>query len=209
MNLNTCYYHPNLPASIVCNRCGRRICDSCRKPYSGLILCPLCYNTVPVAPSGVPLAPNAAPVSPPTGMPAPPPGTVAPTPIPVSSFGGIKPSGWYGPYVQGPKFAWLPSLLIISAAALIIANAASLISPSFAAWWNTIIPWNASLGSFSFILGIVLGLVLLGTVVMVYLKYKVLAAFVIFPTALVSIFIGGGFILGAILGVLAGILLIL
>jgi hypothetical protein len=58
-------------------------------------------------------------------------------------------------------------------------------------------------------LGIVLGLVLLGTVVMVYLKYKVLAAFVIFPTALVSIFIGGGFILGAILGVLAGILLIL
>jgi len=51
--------------------------------------------------------------------------------------------------------------------------------------------------------------VLLGTVVMVYLKYKVLAAFVIFPTALVSIFIGGGFILGAILGVLAGILLIL
>jgi len=125
----------------------------------------------------------------------------------------MTPAGWYGPYVQKApllvRFSWISSVLVVFASGLIIANGVSLVSPSFAAWWNTIIPWNASLGSVSIILGIILGVVLLVAVVMIFLKYKVLAAFVIFPTALVSIFIGGGFILGAILGVLAGILLIL
>ncbi len=206
MNLNTCYYHPNLPASIVCNRCGRRICDSCRKPYNGLTLCPSCYHTVPVSIPGAPVAPNAPPVAPPAAAPT-------PASIPVSSYGGMTPPGWYGPYVQKAplltRFSWIPSILVIFASGLIIANGLALTSPSFAAWWNAIIPWNASLGSVSIILGVILGVVLLVAVVMIFLKYKVLSAFVIFPTALVSIFIGGGFILGAILGVLAGILLIL
>jgi len=206
MTLNTCYYHPNLPASIVCNRCGRRICDSCRKPYNGLTLCPSCYHTVPVSPQGAPVVPNAAPVAPPAAAPT-------PAPIPVSSYGGMTPPGWYGPYVQKAplltRLSWIPSVLVVFASGLIIANGLALTSPSFAAWWNTIIPWNASLGSVSIILGVILGVVLLVAVVMIFLKYKVLSAFVIFPTALVSIFIGGGFILGTILGVLAGILLIL
>src|SRR5208282_3634348 len=199
MNLNTCYYHPNLPASIVCNRCGRRICDSCRKPYNGLTLCPICYQTIPVSTP-------AAPVAPPIAAPS-------PAPIPASSFGGMTPPGWYGPYAPkttlSMRFPMISSVLVVIASGLIIANGLALTSPSFATWWNTIIPWNASLGSVSIILGIILGVVLLVAVVMIFLKYKVLSAFVIFPTALVSIFIGGGFILGAILGVLAGILLIL
>ncbi len=37
-----CYYHPNLPAVYVCNRCGRPICRDCAKPYSDLVLCPQC-----------------------------------------------------------------------------------------------------------------------------------------------------------------------
>jgi hypothetical protein len=44
---------------------------------------------------------------------------------------------------------------------------------------------------------------------MMFLKFRVLAAFIIFPTAIVSLFIGGGFILGGILAVLGGILLLL
>ncbi|HYW00118.1 MAG TPA: hypothetical protein VE862_01540 [Candidatus Acidoferrum sp.] len=208
MNPNTCYYHPNLPASIVCNRCGRRICDSCRTPYNGLTLCPACYHTVPVSTQGASVAPNVAPVAPMAGTPP------TPAPIPVGSYGGMTtPGTWYGPYVPKTpllmRFSWISSVLVVFASGLIIANGLALTSPSFAAWWNTIIPWNASLGSVSIILGVILGVVLLVAVVMIFLKYKVLSAFVIFPTALVSIFIGGGFILGAILGVLAGILLIL
>ena len=44
---------------------------------------------------------------------------------------------------------------------------------------------------------------------MVFLKFRILAAFVIFPTAILSFFIGGGFVLGIILAVLGGILLLL
>lgn len=104
---------------------------------------------------------------------------------------------------------WIPAALVAIAGGLIIANSVALLSPGFAAFWGSIIPWLTSLGAFSFILGIVLGLVLLGSVIMIYLRFKVLSAFVIFPAALVSILVGGGFLLGTILAVLAGILLLL
>jgi hypothetical protein len=92
---------------------------------------------------------------------------------------------------------------------LIIINAAALLSPGFWVLWVGFVPWVAFLGSFAFILGIMLGLVLLGALVMLLLGFRVLAAFVIFPTAIVSLFIGGGFIAGLLLGVLAGLLLII
>ena len=38
-----CYYHPNLPAVYVCNRCGRAICRDDSKAYMDLVLCPQCY----------------------------------------------------------------------------------------------------------------------------------------------------------------------
>jgi hypothetical protein len=44
---------------------------------------------------------------------------------------------------------------------------------------------------------------------MMFLRFRILAAFIIFPTAIVSLFIGGGFIIGAVLAVLAGILLLI
>jgi hypothetical protein len=75
--------------------------------------------------------------------------------------------------------------------------------------WTGYLPWVAFLGNFSFILGVMLGLILLGAVVLMVLNFRVMSAFVIFPTAIVSFFIGGGFIIGAILAVLAGIILIL
>jgi hypothetical protein len=95
------------------------------------------------------------------------------------------------------------------AAALIFTNGAALLSPAFFAVWGSYLPWLASLGSIGFILGIMLGLVLLGALVLIMLGFRVMAAFVIFPTALVSLLIGGGFVIGAVLAVIAGILLLL
>jgi uncharacterized membrane protein len=51
--------------------------------------------------------------------------------------------------------------------------------------------------------------VLAGALVMIFLGFRILAAFIIFPTAVVSFFIGGGFIVGAIIAVIAGILLLM
>lgn len=42
--IGMCYYHPDLPAVYVCNRCGRPICRDCAKAYVGLMLCPQCYS---------------------------------------------------------------------------------------------------------------------------------------------------------------------
>ncbi len=39
----TCYYHPDLPSSFVCSRCGRSICSGCNKQYGVLNFCPECY----------------------------------------------------------------------------------------------------------------------------------------------------------------------
>jgi hypothetical protein len=89
-----------------------------------------------------------------------------------------------------------------------MANAVALLSPGFFAMWGAFLPWVPALGPFNFILGIILGLILFGAVVMIFLKFRVLAAFMIFPTAVLSLFIGGGFFAGAILGIAAGILLL-
>jgi len=41
-----CYYHPNIPASYICARCGRPVCKYCASYYNGLVLCPECYEKV-------------------------------------------------------------------------------------------------------------------------------------------------------------------
>ena len=200
MSLNSCFYHPNLPAMLVCYRCGRKICVSCSKQYNGLTLCPNCYHTAPAP------VPAAAPVAP-TPMP------VGATPAAIS--GPIKPTGWYGPFPgKVPllvRMWWLPAAIVVFAAGLIFVNAAALLSPGFVPWsiaWIT--PWITPATVYlDFILGIILGLVLVGALVMMLLKFRILAAFLIFPTAILSLFVGGGFILGALLALLAGILLLL
>lgn len=136
---------------------------------------------------------------------------VAPMNAPMNASGpGMQP-GWYGPYPHLPllmRLWWLPALTVAIAAALIIANGIALLDAGFFAYWSTLLPWISALGSFSFILGIVLGLVLFGSIVMMFMKYRIIAAFIILPTAIISLFIGGGFFLGAILAVLVGILLL-
>jgi len=107
------------------------------------------------------------------------------------------------------RYSLLVVLLLTVASALIWANAWALLSPSFFVFWVGFFPWVAQLGSFNFILGVVLGLVIEGAVLLYMLGFKVLAAFMVFPAAIVSLFIGGGFIVGLILAVLTGIYMIM
>lgn len=39
----SCYYHPELPSSVVCSRCGRSICAGCARQYGMLSFCTECY----------------------------------------------------------------------------------------------------------------------------------------------------------------------
>ena len=70
-----CYYHPNLPAVYVCNRCGRSICRDDSKAYMDLVLCPQCYQGVVPMVAQQPPAPAYQPPAyqPPAYQPAPPP----------------------------------------------------------------------------------------------------------------------------------------
>lgn len=187
----TCYYHHDLPAAYICNRCGRAICHADVKPHMDLILCPECYHNVSpgLAPPGpMPVGPMAAGHGPQFGLP-----------------------GFFAmpfPFRFGSAFRW--SYVIAAAAGvLIILNAAALLSPAFFAFWSSLFPWVGMLGSFGFILGIVLGILVLGAVLVMIVGHRMFGVFVIFPAAIVSLLIGGGFLAGLVLGVLAAILAIL
>jgi len=189
---------------MVCLRCGRRICASCSKPYGELALCPTCYHATVMNQAPVPAAPpvQVAPAAPtlyaqgvPQGVPQ----------------GGVV----YGPYPMKPpvirRYSLLAVLLLTAVSILIFANAEALLWPSFFSAWVPFFPWITSLGppfNFGFILGVVLSLVIMGAIFLYMLGFRVLAAFMIFPAAILSLFIGGGFVVGLILGVLTGIFMI-
>jgi len=54
--VGSCYYHPNLPATFTCGRCGRPICRTCAKPRGDMVFCPECDAKFPApsAPSSLP-----------------------------------------------------------------------------------------------------------------------------------------------------------
>jgi hypothetical protein len=127
--------------------------------------------------------------------------------------GRVLPSGGvlYGPYLRPPllvRFWWLPAALFLVAAMLILINGAALLSPVFFAAWVGIFPWIGPIGFFGFILGAILGLIILGGLVLFFLGFRVLAAFLVFPAAIASLFIGGGFLAGVMVGVLASLLIV-
>jgi hypothetical protein len=99
--------------------------------------------------------------------------------------------------------------LFFIAAAFILINAVALLSPVFLAGWALMFPWLATIGYFGFILGVILGLVILGGLVLFFLGFRILSAFLVFPTAIMSLFIGGGFLIGIIVGVLAALLVLI
>jgi len=116
-----------------------------------------------------------------------------------------------GPFPRPPfllKYWWMPAALFFIAAALIGVNAAALLSPVFFSAWASIFPWVIPIGYFGFILGMVLSLIIIGALALYFLGFRVLSAFLVFPAAIVSLFIGGGFLAGVMIGVLGALLVI-
>jgi len=74
------------------------------------------------------------------------------------------------------------------ASGLIFFNGIAQLSPGFFVIWTSFLRWVVSLGTFGFILGVILGLVLLGALVLIFLGFRVQAAFLIFPSALALVF---------------------
>jgi hypothetical protein len=126
----------------------------------------------------------------------------------------MMPSGGVvcGPFPHRPfllKYWWTPAVLFFVAAALIGLNAAALLSPIFFSAWASIFPWVIPIGYFSFILGVVLSLIIVGALALYFLGFRVLSAFLVFPSAILSLFIGGGFLAGVVIGVLGSLLVML
>jgi hypothetical protein len=192
-----CFYHPNLPAVYVCNRCGRAICRDDSKAYMDLVLCPQCYaGVVPMAPAPQPQAPAYGPAYGPQ-MPA------APAPIM-----GPFPTAFAAP---GPPRALWGFILSMIAGILIILNAAALLANSFYTLWIGVFFWIPVIDpsvthSLIFIIGAIIGLILVIGSVLMLLGYGTIGSVVVFPLAVLSLIIGGGFIAGFVLGVLGGIL---
>jgi hypothetical protein len=201
-----CYYHPNLPAVYVCNRCGRSICRDDSKAYMDLVLCPQCYQGV------VPMvaAPQAAPsMAPPMQMQqpmAPPMQMAQPMPPPMAAPAFVAPMPPL--YAPAPPRALWGFILAMIAGILVILNAAALLSPSFYALWTGVFFWLPAVGpaSLTFAIGAIIGLILVIGSILMLLGYGTIGSIVVFPLAVLSLLIGGGFVAGFVLGVLGGIL---
>jgi len=102
------------------------------------------------------------------------------------------------------------AVLSIVAGILIILNSAALLVPSFygpPVGWSSIFFWLPSLGqSYAFALGMIIGLVLILCAIVMVLGQGALADVVIFPFAVFSLIIGGGFVAGMVLGIVGGII---
>jgi hypothetical protein len=73
--------------------------------------------------------------------------------------------------------------------------------------WSSIFFWLPVIGpTYAFALGVFIGLTIILAAVIMILSSGVLADVIIFPFAIFSLIIGGGFIAGMIIGIIAGIL---
>jgi hypothetical protein len=133
----------------------------------------------------------------------------------------------YCPYCGRPQIAFPPSVrmippqrravaarkgrfgfvLTLLAGILVLLNAALMLAPSFYATWSSIFWWLPIIGpTYAFVLGAIIGLVLIMGSIMMILGQPAIADIIIFPFAVFSLIIGGGFIAGMILGIVGGIL---
>jgi hypothetical protein len=98
-------------------------------------------------------------------------------------------------------------LLALFAGILVILNSAALLAPGFYGFWSGVFFWLPSLGpSYGFIVGMIIGLVLILGAVVMLLGHGVLGDVIVFPFAIFSLIIGGGFVAGLVLGVVGGII---
>jgi hypothetical protein len=65
---------------------------------------------------------------------------------------------------------------------------------------------STATGTISFVIGAVIGLIIIVGSIMMILGYGTIGSIVIFPMAVLSLIIGGGFIAGFVLGIIGGIM---
>jgi hypothetical protein len=106
-----------------------------------------------------------------------------------------------------PRALW-GFILSVIAGILVILNAAALLAPAFYATWTGVFFWLPALGpaSLAFAIGVIIGLILVIGSILMLLGYGTIGSIVVFPLAVLSLIIGGGFVAGFVLGVLGGIL---
>jgi hypothetical protein len=210
-----CFYHPSLPAVYICNRCGRAICRDDSKAYMDLVLCPQCYAGI-VPPMA--MAPQ-APAGPAYAPPAPAP-TYAPFAGPVI---GPMAAPMMPPAAAPARSLWGFIISLVSGI-LVLLNAGMLLAWQFYGGtflWANIFFWickidgqpvcplssgSTATGNITFMLGAVIGLIIIVGSIMMILGYGTIGAVVIFPLAVFSLLIGGGFIAGFVLGIIGGIM---
>jgi hypothetical protein len=112
-------------------------------------------------------------------------------------------------YMQptAPRALW-GFILSMIAGILVILNAAALLATGFLNFWTGIFFWLPAVGqpSLVFAIGTIIGLILVIGSILMILGYGTIGSIVVFPLAVLSLIVGGGFVAGFILGVLGGIL---
>ncbi len=111
----------------------------------------------------------------------------------------------------GPPRALWGFILSMIAGILILLNAAALLSTSFYNFWVGVFFWipvidPSATHSLIFIIGAIIGLIIVIGSILMLLGYGTIGSIVVFPMAVLSLIIGGGFVAGFVLGVLGGIL---
>jgi hypothetical protein len=104
-------------------------------------------------------------------------------------------------------------ILAMISAVLILLNAAALASPGFfgpPTNWSSVFFWlggPSGIGqSIAVLIGLIAGFTVMAGGIMMIMRRGVFGAALALPFAVISFIIGGGFIAGAVLGIVAGIL---
>jgi hypothetical protein len=109
----------------------------------------------------------------------------------------------------GKRAVWA-FVLAMASAVLILLNSAALLSPGFWSFWSGIFWWlgaSSLLGQpIATLIGVIAGFTIMSGGIMMLMRRGVIGALITFPFAVLSIIIGGGFLAGAVLGIVAGIL---
>ena len=158
-------------------------------------------------PMAAPQAPQYGPAyAPPMGPMVPP---MAP---PMAAAPAFMPAPYPPAFVapSAPRALW-GFILSMIAGILVILNAAALLSNSFYQMWVGIFFWipvidPSGAHGLIFAIGAIIGLILVIGSILMLLGYGTIGSIVVFPLAVLSLIIGGGFVAGFVLGVLGGIL---
>jgi len=177
-----------------------------------LVLCVQCYAGIVPPMAMAPPAPAAQAYGPPGPAPG-----FAPFPGPM--FGPVGAPMMPG----GPARSLWGFIISMVSGIVVLLNAGLLLAWQFyggSFLWANIFFWickidgyscplptgSTATGNITFVLGVVIGLILIVGSILMILGYGTIGSVVVFPMAVFSLIIGGGFIAGFVLGIVAGIL---